>query len=138
MACTLSSCLVRQQQIFSENIHLTLNRFIIFFYQFLNNYVINFKRNYYNNLLKSYDIVLKEKPSKFKEMGYLVPKKLVMYILNIFNLSLVINLFFIFHTIMWKTNTWGKRKVNYILHWIVTANNCLIPENTCKRMTAFF
>lgn len=76
MACTLSSCLVRQQQIFSENIHFTLNRFIIFFYQFLNNYVINFKRNYYNNLLKSYDIVIKRETLQIWRDGLFSPKKI--------------------------------------------------------------
>lgn len=41
----------------------------------MNNYGIIFYRNYNNNLLKSFDIVLKDKPSKWKEKGYIIPKK---------------------------------------------------------------
>lgn len=62
----------------------------------MNNYGIIFYRNYNNNLLKSYGIVLKEKPSKLKEKGYIIPKNLVMYILKIINISLVINLILYF------------------------------------------
>lgn len=62
----------------------------------MNNYGIIFYRNYNNNLLKSFDIVLKEKPSKLKEKGYFIQKNLVMYILKIINISFVINLILYF------------------------------------------
>lgn len=42
----------------------------------MNNYGIIFYRNYNNNLLKSYGIVLKEKPSQLKEKGYFIKKKI--------------------------------------------------------------